>query len=171
MALRHGCQHGVGELGGSGRAAYVAGAGLALGIKRFEGLLHPVGRGLFVEVAQHEDGGLQEDRGVGHMLAGNVGGGALEDGALEAEVGAGGLVLFGLRAAPAIVVLTALALALSLALARGRLQEQSCRPTQTERLKLVHSSCATAKPGAQDEGVRLNRCSIPDRNGWADDDP
>ena len=43
-------------------------------------------------MAEHEHGGLQQRGGVGDVFAGDVGGGAVdgfEDGALDAEVGAG----------------------------------------------------------------------------------
>src|SRR6185437_3400298 len=46
----------------------------------------------FVDVAQHENGGLQQGRGVSDVFAGNVGGGAvdgLEDGGVGADVGSG----------------------------------------------------------------------------------
>ena len=87
----HRRQHGVGKLRGAGRAAHVAGERLALGVDRFQSALHLVGGGRLVQVAQHQDRRLQQRRGVGHVLAGDVRRRAvhrLEDGALQAEVGA-----------------------------------------------------------------------------------
>jgi len=75
-----------------GCAADIAGEGFALGVDGFESLLHLVRRGVLVQVAQHQDGRLQQRGGVGDVFAGNVGGRAvhrLEDGAIDAEVGAG----------------------------------------------------------------------------------
>ncbi len=77
---------------GAAGAADVAGEGLAFGVDLFEGGLDLFGGVGFVEVVEHEDGGLQQGGGVGLVLAGDVGGGAVdgfEDGALVAEVGAG----------------------------------------------------------------------------------
>ncbi len=86
--LAHGGEDGVGELGSAGGTADVAGKRLAFGVDGFERLLNLVCRGLFVEVVQHQDGGLQQGGRVGEVLAGNVGRGAvdgLEDGAFDAR--------------------------------------------------------------------------------------
>jgi hypothetical protein len=54
--LPHRRQHGIGKLGGAGRAAHVPGEGLALRIDGFERLLDPHGRRIFVQVVQHQNG-------------------------------------------------------------------------------------------------------------------
>src|SRR5208282_2666744 len=62
------------------------------GVDRLQGLVDLVGGGGFVQVAQHQHRGLQQSGGVGNILAGNIRSRSmhrLEDGALEAEVGAG----------------------------------------------------------------------------------
>src|SRR4051812_28052241 len=88
--LSHGSEDGVGELGGAAGAADIAGKALALGVDGFESFLYFVGRGFFVEMAQHQNGGLEQGCRIGYVLAGDVGGGAVhgfEDGAVVAEVG------------------------------------------------------------------------------------
>ena len=51
--------HSVGKLAGTGRPTNVAGQRLALGVNGLQRLLQPVGGGHFVQMAKHEDGGLQ----------------------------------------------------------------------------------------------------------------
>src|SRR5579875_472961 len=62
----------------AGAAAYIAGEGLAFGVDLLEGGLDLSGRCRFIQVVQHQDGGLEQGGGVGFVLAGDVRGGAVD---------------------------------------------------------------------------------------------
>src|SRR6185437_11906677 len=81
-----------GEFGRAAGAAHVAGEALALGVDGFEGLLDFVGSRFLVQVAEHEDGRLQQGRGIGDVFTRDVGRRSVdgfEDGAVVAEIRSG----------------------------------------------------------------------------------
>src|ERR1700735_242712 len=73
LSSSHRGQHSIGELAGTRGAADIARERFALGVDGLECLVDSVRRGFFAEMAEHEDGRLQQRRWVGEILAGDVG--------------------------------------------------------------------------------------------------
>src|SRR3984957_14570969 len=86
------CYDGVGEIGGAGFAADVAGGVFGFGVDLVYGLLDAEGGAAFAQVLEHHDGTEEQGSGISEAFAGDVGCGAvdgLEHGAVVADVAAG----------------------------------------------------------------------------------